>query len=145
MALYVSLTLLGALVALPSDEVGGSLETAALIWSGAAGLALAHWLAFDLAGRLYRSEHLDRVHRLGGPVSVAAALAVALVVSLPLLVAPDDVAAEAAISVLAFIVAAAGFAVGQREGAGVGRSLVAGLLVLGIAGVVVGLKIVLDH
>jgi hypothetical protein len=145
MALYVSLTLLAALVAIPSDDVGGTLDTAALIWSGAAGLALTHWLAFDLAGRLFRTEGLDRRHRLGGPVTVAAALAVALVVTIPILVAPDDVAAEAATSVLAFIVAAAGFAVGRREGASPIRSVVGGLLVLAMAGVVVAIKIAIDH
>ncbi len=52
MVLYVSLTLLTALVAIPSDDVPGTLETAALLWGGAAGLALAHWLAFDLGARL---------------------------------------------------------------------------------------------
>ena len=79
MVLYVSITLLAALVAIPSDDVPGTLHTAALIWGGAAGLALAHWLAFDVGARLFETAHLDRLHRLGGPVSLAAALAVAAV------------------------------------------------------------------
>ena len=67
MVLYVSITLLAALVAIPSDDVPGTLHTAALIWGGAAGLALAHWLAFDVGARLFETAHLDRLHRLGGP------------------------------------------------------------------------------
>ena len=68
MALYVSITLLAALIAIPSDEVPGTVHTAALIWGGAAALALAHWLAFDVGARLFQTAHLDRLHRLAGPV-----------------------------------------------------------------------------
>lgn len=145
MMLYVSLTLLAALVAIPSDEIPGSLETAALLWGGAAGIALAHWLAFDLGARLYRHEALDRLHRLGGPVSLAAALGVAGVTSVPILIAPDDVAAELATCVLAFILASAGFAIGRRDGQSVPRSLVGGAIALLVAGLVVGVKIAVDH
>lgn len=145
MALYVSLTLLAALIALPSDDVPGTVRTAALLWGGAAGLALAHWLAFDIAARLYRSEHLDRLHRLGGPVALAAALAVATVTSVPILLAPDDIASELAICILAAILATAGFGVGRRSGAGPLRSLAGGLIVLVVAGVVVAIKIAIDH
>lgn len=145
MALYVSITLLAALVALPSDDVPGTLHTAALIWGGAAGLALAHWLAFDVGIRLFQTAHLDRLHRLGGPVSLAAALAVALVASIPILIAPDDVASEVAISVLAFILAAAGFAVGRRSGAGLVRALAGGAILLVAAGIVVAIKIAIDY
>jgi hypothetical protein len=144
MALYVSLTLLGTLVAIPSDEVPGTLHTAAIIWGGCAGLALAHWVAFDVAGRIYRTPHLDRLHRLGGPVSVAAALAVAFAATIPLLVAPEDKASETATVVLVLILAGAGVAVGRRGGAGVMRSFLGGLIVLGVAGVVVSIKIAIQ-
>ena len=142
MALYVSITLLAALVAIPSDDVPGTLRTAALIWGGAAGLALAHWVAFDIGARLFETAHLDRLHRLGGPVSLAAALMVAIVTTVPILVAPDDIASELAICVLSFILGAAGFAVGRRSGAGLVRSLAGGVLLLAVAGVVVAIKIV---
>ena len=145
MALYVSLTLLTALIAIPSDDVPGTLGTAAVIWGGAAGLALAHWLAFDIAARLYSTEHLDRLHRLGGPVALVAALAVALVASIPIVLAPDDIATEAAACALAAILALAGFGVGRRSGAGLLRSLIGGLIVLGVAGVVIAIKIAIDH
>jgi hypothetical protein len=145
MALYVSLTLLTALIAIPSEDVPGSLGTAAVIWGGAAGLALAHWLAFDIAARLYSTEHLDRLHRLGGPVTLAAALAVALVASIPIVFAPDDIATELAVCVLSGILGLAGFGVGRRSGAGLLRSLAGGLIVLGVAGVVVAIKIAIDH
>jgi hypothetical protein len=145
MALYVALTLLGVLVAVPGDDVSGTLETAAILWGGAAGLALAHWLAFDVAGRLYGVEQLDRLHRLGGPVGLAAALAVALIASIPLLVAPEDVASEAATVVLVLLVAVAGFGVGRRSGAGLVRAAAGGLLVLAVAGVVVGVKIAIGY
>ena len=97
----------------------GTLGTAAVIWGGAAGLALAHWLAFDIAARLYSTEHLDRLHRLGGPVALVAALAVALVASIPIVLAPDDIATEAAACALAAILAVAGLRGGapRRRGA----------------------------
>jgi hypothetical protein len=151
MMLYVSLTLLAALVAIPSDDVPGTLETAALLWGGAGALALTHWLAFDLGARLYRTEGLDRsedtdrLRRLGGPVSVAAALGVAVVTSIPILLAPDEIAAELAICVLAFILASAGFAVGRRDGQSVVRSLAGGAIVLVAAGLIVAVKIAIDH
>lgn len=145
MVLYVSLTLLTALVAIPSDDVPGTLETAALLWGGAAGLALAHWLAFDLGARLYHTEGLDRLHRLGGPVSVAAALGVAVVTSIPILLAPDDLASDLAICVLASILASGGFAVGRRAGQSVARSLVGGAIVLVAAGLIVAVKIAIGH
>ena len=145
MALYVSITLLAALIAIPSDDVPGTVWTAALIWGGAAGLALAHWLAFDVGARLFQSVHLDRLHRLAGPVTLAAALAVATVTSIPIVLAPDDIASEVAICTLAFILAAAGFAVGGRSGAGLMRALAGGVLLLGVAGLVVAVKITLDH
>lgn len=145
MALYVAITLLAALIAIPSDDVPGTVQTALIIWGGAAGLALAHWLAFDLGARLYHTEQLDRLHRLGGPVALVAALAVAVLASLPILLAPDDIASEVASCVLALIVAAAGFGVGRRSGAGVLRSLVGGVIVLGVAAAVIFVKILLDH
>jgi hypothetical protein len=145
MMLYVSLTLLAALVAIPGDDVPGTLETAALLWGGAGALALTHWLAFDLGARLYRTEGLDRLHRLGGPVSLAAALGVAVVTSIPILLAPDDLASDLAICVLAFMLASAGFAVGRRDGQSVVRSLAGGAIVLVAAGLIVAVKIAIDH
>jgi hypothetical protein len=144
MALYVSMTLLATLVAIPSDDVPGTLGTAALIWGGSAGLALAHWVAFDVAGRIYRTPHLDRLLRLGGPVSVAAALAVAFATTIPLLLAPEERASETAAVVLVFILAGAGVAVSRRGGAGLMRSFLGGLIVLGVAGVVVAIKIAIQ-
>jgi hypothetical protein len=145
MALYVSITLLATLVAIPSDDVPGTVSTAALIWGGAAGLALAHWLAFDVGARLFESVHLDRLHRLAGPVSLAAALAVALVTTIPIVLAPEDIASEVAICVLSFILAAAGFAVGRRSGATFWHALAGGALLLVIAAIVVGIKIAVEH
>lgn len=143
MALYVSITLLAALVATPDDDVPGTLRTAALIWGGAAGLALAHWLAFDVGARLFQTAHLDRLHRLAGPVTLAAALAVALIATIPILLAPEDIASETAICVLASILALAGFELGRRSGAGLLRALTGAAILIGVAALVVTAKIVL--
>ena len=144
MALYVAITLLGALVAIPSEDVPGTVETVAVIWGGAAGLAIAHWLAFDIGARLYHTKQLDRLHRLGGPVALAGALAVAAITSIPIVVAPDDIAAEVAACVLALILAVAGFAIGRRNGEGFTRSLIGGLVVLVVAGLVIGVKLFIE-
>ena len=122
MALYVSITLLAALVAIPSDDVPGTLHTAALIWGGAAGLALAHWLAFDVGARLFRDGPPRPPAPPRGPRLARRGAGRGPVTSIPILIAPDDIASEVAISVLAFILAAAGFAVGRRSGAGLLRA-----------------------
>jgi hypothetical protein len=144
-ALYVAITLLAALIAIPSDDVPGTVHTAALIWGGAVGLALAHWLAFDVGARLFQTAHLDRLHKLGGPVSVVAALVVAVITTIPIVIAPEDIASETAICVLAAILGVAGFAVGRRSGAGLIRSLIGAGILLVIAGIVVAVKIAIDH
>ena len=69
----------------------------------------------------------------------------AAVTSIPILIAPDDIASELAISVLAFILAAAGFAVGRRSGAGLLRAVAGGVILLAVAGLVVVIKISVDH
>jgi hypothetical protein len=58
MALYISLTLLAALAALPDERIDGTPAGAAFIWAAAAGLALVHWLTFDVAPSLLHSKPL---------------------------------------------------------------------------------------
>ena len=54
-------------MAIPSDDVPGTLHTAALIWGGAAGLALAHWLAFDVGARLFETATWTACTASGAP------------------------------------------------------------------------------
>ena len=141
MALYVSMTLLAALVAIPTRCPA---PWARRRCSGAAPPA---WRSPTGSRSTSPPASTAPPTSTGCTGSAArsrwAPLTVALVASIPILVA-DDVAAEVA-SVLALILASAGFAVGRHSGAGLGRSLVGGLIVLAIAGLVVAVKIAIDY
>jgi hypothetical protein len=138
MVLYVSIVLLATIVAVPSGELADDAEVAALIWGAAVGLAVAHWFAFHLSGQLYSGGaiHADDVR--SGAAQVAAALAVALVSTLPMLLFGDRVGAASAIVVLTGVIAVVGYTASRRAGM---RRLVAGLRATGT--VVVGLVVVL--
>lgn len=145
MALYISLTLLAALAALPDERIDGTLAGAAFIWAAAAGLALVHWLTFDVAPALLHSTPLDRAHRLACPVTIAAALGVALVATIPLLVAPEGLAPEATIAVLTAFLATMGYIVARLDGKRVAPALGAAATVVVIGALVVAIKLLVSY
>lgn len=149
MVLYISIALLGALVALPDDDLpdepgphGWSL--AGLIWGTAIGLALAHWFAFDVVARgLARGRRRLADVELGAVQLVAAAV-VAFLATLPILFANDRSDQEAATWVPTIIVGVAGFFVARRAGRGRARSVVTGtgIALVGIAVAVIKIELV---
>lgn len=143
MCLYISIALLGALVALPDEDLPGDpgphgWRLAALIWGTAIGLAIAHWFAFDVVARGFADGRRLLADLELGAVQVAAAAVVALLTSLPILFATAEADQEAATWVPTIIIGGAGFVVARRAGRGRLRSmLTAGLLA--VAGIIVAI------
>src|SRR4029453_8208072 len=87
MALYVAICLIAALTALANvTAIPGHIL--GLVWGTTVGLAVAHVFAFRIAGRLVHAGDLPRADRIISLVQLAAAAAVAVVVSVPVLLAP---------------------------------------------------------
>jgi hypothetical protein len=78
-------------------------------------------------------------------VTLAAALGVALVASVPLLVAPEELAPEATIAVLAGFLATMGFVVARLDGARLGPAVRAGSLIVVVGAIVVAIKLLVAY
>ena len=87
MALYVAICLIAALTALANvTAIPGHIM--GLVWGTTVGLAVAHVFAFRIAGRLVHDGELPKADRIISVVQMAAAAAVAAIVSVPVLLAP---------------------------------------------------------
>jgi hypothetical protein len=139
MALYVSIALLAALLAVDEDALNRS-ETLLLIWGTAVGLALAHYVAFTLASALAGGRHLGKEHLSVAGLQFVAAIAVAAACTIiELIIASNDDDAETAEFALVVILAVTGYLVSRGNGASRLRAVVLGLgvLVIGIITAVV--------
>jgi hypothetical protein len=87
MALYVTICLLAALTAL-ENVVAVPGRVFSLVWGTTIGLALAHLFAFRIAGRLVHDGRLSKGDQVVSGIQLAAAAAVAVLVSIPVLIAP---------------------------------------------------------
>lgn len=142
MALYVSIVLLAALIALPTGAEasnGGHGESgingAALIgviWGTTIGLALAHWFAFRLSARVFGGGRLADGDAKAVFAQVAGAASVALLCTIPTLLVEDDV--QTAVWALGAVVGGAGYVVARVSGRSQVQSVVRGawVLVLGL-------------
>ena len=144
MALYASITLLGALTVVTGGSASNR-DVFAVVWGTTVGLALAHWFAFGLAVRLVdpssdRSE-LDR-HLA---VVLGAAAVVALHATVPEIVLPDDLERAGARFVAAGCIGVAAFAQSRAFGASMARSSRVALIALLLGVAVAGVKHALGH
>jgi hypothetical protein len=138
-ALYVSICLLAALIALP--EKGEAHEhVIRVVWGVTIGLAVAHWFAFRLSARLVGAGSLGQRDLESAGVQLAAAAAVALLASIPVLVFAESAELAAVEVLLAAFVGVVGFAVARGAGATLVRALVYALSVLVVALLIAGLK-----
>jgi hypothetical protein len=136
-ALYVSIVLLTALVALPEEQTDEPPLVASAILATAVGLVLAHWFAFRVAAALF--DGLGRAVLMTGLADVLAGLLVGVVAALASLIST-----QAALLVLVGVIGGTGYAVGHRAGASPMRSLVISATILAFAAAVITVKIVLD-
>jgi hypothetical protein len=130
MALYVSVVLLAALVALEDGATTSDRDMLGLIWGTTIGLALAHYFAFRVASRLVRGTTF---HKRDGEIALAqltGAAIVAALCSVPVVLLPDTTKNDYVRFELAILLGIAGYAAGRTGGATRLRSLVTGAIVL---------------
>jgi len=115
MALYLAISMLALLSALPHGEGGVTHTVAGTVWGTLAGLTLAHLLAFRLSGKLLGGGWLERaeVDALGG--QVVAAIGVGLLVSVPLWWSSGTQAVAYARLVLAAMIGVFAFGVAVQQ------------------------------
>ncbi len=144
MALYISLSLLAVLVALPTSRDHSGLAAAATLLVTAVGLVLAHHVAFRLSSRLVDQGLVtaESLRSLGA--QMAGALPVAVVAALPPLVfgsSTGRILSEALL--LAFVAGVGYFAVRQTASRARSIGYVAGLVAT--IAVVVAVKAAVGH
>jgi hypothetical protein len=130
MALYVSVVLLAALVALEDGATTPDREMLGLIWGTTLGLALAHYFAFRVASRLVRGTTF---HKRDGEIALAqlgGAAIVAALCTIPVLLLRDSSKNDSVRFELAILLGVAGYAAGRSGGASRLRSLATGAIVL---------------
>ncbi|HEX3199283.1 MAG TPA: hypothetical protein VHR39_17185 [Propionibacteriaceae bacterium] len=139
MALYVAICLIAALTALETvTAVPGHIM--GLVWGTTVGLALAHVFAFRVAGRLVHEGDLPKADRTVSMVQLASAAAVAVVVSVPVLLAPVVTELDWARYTCAAIIGLVGYMVARGAARGRIRAVLFGLAVLAAAIAVAALK-----
>jgi hypothetical protein len=139
MALYVAICLIAALTALANvTSVPGHIM--GLVWGTTVGLAVAHVFAFRIAGRLVHEGELPKADRIISVVQLAAAAAVALIVSVPVLLAPTVYEITWARYTCAAIIGVVGYLVARGAERSRIRSMVFGIAVLVAAFAVAALK-----
>lgn len=142
MALYVAICLLAALIALPDSPVTRG-QVIGIIWGVTVGLAAAHWFAFRVSARLVGAGSI-REHDIElGAAQLAGAAAVALLVSIPVLILPPSVELQFAEFELAAFIALVGYAVARRGGARRARAFAYSLAMLTVGVGIAALKNVL--
>jgi hypothetical protein len=137
MALYVAVCLIAALTALQNvNAVPGHIL--GLVWGTTVGLAVAHVFAFRIAGRLVHDGVLPRTDRIVS--QLAGAAAVAVVVSVPVLLAPTVNELTWARYTCAAIIGVVGYLVARGAAHGRIRAVLFGLAVLVVAFAIAALK-----
>ena len=140
MVLYVCLVLAAEFVA-AGTEAESEVLAVEVIWGTAVGLALAHVFAFNLAAKLLIGGRLSPEVRAAAGAQLAAAAAVAVVVTIPFVLFSLKPALRVSAFVVAALIGVAAFAASRGSGAGRTRALVDGLVALAIAVVVVSVKV----
>jgi hypothetical protein len=139
MGLYVTVCLLAGLTALES-VVAVPGRVFGLVWGTTVGLALAHLFAFRIAGRLVQDGRLARSDRIVSAVQLAAAAIIALVVSIPVMIAPPESELDWARYTCTAIIGVAGYGVARGAGQSRIRAMLFGLGVLALGIIIAAVK-----
>jgi hypothetical protein len=139
MALYVAICLIAALTAL-ANVIAIPGHIMGLVWGTTVGLAVAHVFAFRVAGRLVHDGELPKADRIISVVQMAAAAAVAAIVSVPVLLEPTVNEITWARYTCAAIIGIAGYLVARGAERSRIRSILFGIAVLAGAFAVAALK-----
>lgn len=139
MSLYVAICLLAALTAV-ADEVLDHDDVVEIVWGSTLGLALAHWFAFQISARLAGSGSVARHDAQSALAQLLGAGAVAMLVTVPVLVLQRPTAFGVARLVLAVFIGGVGFVVARSSGGSRPRAIAYGVSVLVLALVVAVVK-----
>jgi hypothetical protein len=139
MALYVAICLIAALTAL-ENVIAVPGHILGLVWGTTVGLAVAHVFAFRIAGRLVHDGVLPMADRLVSVVQLAGAAAVAVLVSVPVLLVPPAYELAWAGYTCAAVIGVVGYLVARGAAHGRVRAVLFGLAVLVAAFAVAALK-----
>lgn len=131
MALYVAICLLGALLALPEDEVQP--RSLQVVWGVTIGLAAAHWFAFRLSTRLVAAGTFGRSDVRLATAQLLAAAAVAVLATIVILIFPEQLEVVATELLLGALVALAGFVAVRGGGVSRLRAFLYALVLLMVA------------
>ncbi len=143
MGLYVAICLLAALAAV-GDHLDHEVDVFEIVWGTTLGLALAHWFAFRVSARLVASGAFGAHDAAVSAAQLVGAVAVAVIVTVPVILLPSSSELDAARLVLAVFIGLVGYAVARGGGANVVRSVLYGVAILFVAGVVAVVKNVLS-
>lgn len=132
MALYVSVVLLAALVALRDSTDTDQTELLQLIWGTTLGLALAHFYAFRVSSRLVRGRPFDRADLRSALAQLVGASAVAVLCTIPVVLLPSPTEDDMVRLWIGLLLGVAGYTSGRAGGASRPRSLVLGAVVLAV-------------
>ena len=141
MALYLSLSLLAVLVAVPTqgeDPVG-------LLILTAIGLLVAHLLAFAISSRLVTKGVFDAEARRIAGAQVAGGVAVIVLVTLPLLLLDAPASLQVAQGLMVALVAGVAYLAARQANVGRGRALLYTAVVVLSVSVVLILKAAVGH
>lgn len=144
MALYVAICVLAELIAI--DETADVVHTHAIVivWGTSIGLALAHWFAFNLAGRHSAADSYGRADRELLAAQIAGAAIVAGLTTIPILLFPDSAEYDVARLMLAVFIGTVAYGVSRQGDRSVVRSLLYAGWIVAIAIVIASLKNVLS-
>ena len=139
MALYVAVCLIAALTALENVlAVPG--QVLGVVWGTTLGLALAHLFAFRIAGRLVHEGSLPKSDQIAGAVQLGAAAAVAVLVSIPVLIAQPANELDWARYTCGGIIGVVGYGTARGAEQGRMRALIFGISVLVVAMIIAAIK-----
>ena len=142
MALYLSLSLLAVLLAVPSNT---SEEPVALVTLTALGLLVAHLVAFTISSRLVSEWVFDAESRRVASAQIASGLAVVALVTVPMLLFDAPTSLYVAQALLLLVVAGVGYLAARASHASVLRSVVYVAVVLVVVAGVLALKALVGH
>lgn len=142
MALYLSLSVLAVLLAIPTSTTE---DPIGLVFLTSVGLLAAHLLAFAISSRLVSSGELDSEARVIIGAQIVAGVFVVTLVMIPMLVFDAPLSVQLAEGLLIAFVAWIGYLAARQANASKIRSFIyVGVVILSVV-VVLGLKAAVGH
>lgn len=142
MALYLSLSLLAVLLAVPTTTQE---DPVALVTLSALGLLGAHLIAFTISSRLVSEGVFDAESRRVATAQVAAGLAIVILVTIPMLLFDAPTSLYVAEALLLLVVVGVGYLAARAAKASVLRSVIYLAVVLIVVAGVLVLKALVGH